>query len=44
MIGYAWFLFMMNEIFMLIVLLNFLIAIISESYENVMSTQEVSMY
>ena len=39
MIGYSWALWMVLIVFMLIVLLNFLIAIISQSYDSVMTRQ-----
>lgn len=38
---WAWFLFIFHEFFLLIVLLNFLIAIVSQSYDNIMDSQEV---
>lgn len=44
MIGWAWVLFLFNEFFIFIVLLNFLIAIISQSYEEVMSEEEINRY
>lgn len=37
MITYAWFLWIVNILFVLIILLNFLIAIISQSYDSVMT-------
>jgi hypothetical protein len=44
MVGWAWMLFLFNEFFILIVLLNFLIAIIGQSYDEVMSKQEIDRY
>ena len=41
---WAWILFLYNEFFILIILLNFLIAIISQSYDEVMSREEVELY
>ena len=39
-----WFLWLMNQIIVLVVLLNFVIALISEAYENVMSKEQVHTY
>lgn len=39
MIGYAWVLWFMQAFFMLIILLNFLIAIVSQSYDSVIASQ-----
>jgi hypothetical protein len=44
MIYWGWFIFLFNEFFMLIVLLNFLIAIISQSYDEVMASQLIDKY
>jgi len=44
MATYAWFLFFLNQTFMMIILLNFLIAIISQSYDMVISSASVSEY
>ena len=44
MIGYAWLLWLLNAFFTMIVMLNFLIAIVGQSYDNVMSTYQVSLY
>ena len=44
MAGYAWMLLALNQIFMMIILLNFLIAIISQSYDMVISQATVSEY
>lgn len=44
LIAYGWILWHFNIIFMLIVLLNFLIAIISTSYESVMTKQLETEY
>ena len=44
MIGLVWFLWLFNQFFMLIILLNFLIAVISASYDDVQSTQKVNEY
>ena len=41
---WGWTLFLFNEFFNLIVLLNFLIAIISESYEEVMGKEIANKY
>lgn len=41
---YAWGFFLVNEFIMLIVLFNFVIAVISESYEKVMSTQTIDVF
>lgn len=38
---YAWSLFILHEFFILICLFNFLIAIVSQSYDNIMDTQEM---
>lgn len=43
-IGYSWFLWMLNACFMLIMLLNLLIAIISQSYDQVMTNSHVLLY
>ena len=37
MIGYSWVLWMMNAFFTMIILMNYLIAIISQSYDSVMA-------
>lgn len=44
MVTYAWLLWVSNAFFMLIILLNFLIAIISQSYDSVMTRQEQIVY
>ena len=41
---WGWALFLFNEFFILIVLLNFLIAIIGQSYDEVMSKEEIDRY
>jgi hypothetical protein len=41
---WGWVLFLFNEFFILIVLLNFLIAIIGQSYDEVMSKEEIDRY
>lgn len=41
---WGWALFLFHEFFILICLLNFLIAIISQAYDEVMSSQEIDMY
>ena len=41
MIGWGWFLWFSNIFFMLIILLNFLIAIISQSYDSVMTREMI---
>ena len=41
---WAWMLFLFNEFFMLIILTNFLIAIISQSYDDVMSKEQIFNY
>lgn len=41
---FGWLLFIFNEFFILIVLLNFLIAIIGQSYDEVMSKEEIDRY
>ena len=38
---WAWILFIAHEFFILICLLNFLIAIVSQSYDNIMNNQEM---
>lgn len=43
-IGYSWALWLLNACFMLIMLLNFLIAIISQSYDQVMTNSQVLLY
>lgn len=43
-ISYSWTLWLLNACFMLIMLLNFLIAIISQSYDQVMSNSQVLLY
>jgi len=43
-IGIIWFMWFANQFFILIILLNFLIAVISQSYENVMSKAVISKY
>mgnify|MGYP006099326073 CR=1 FL=1 len=44
MIYCIWFVWLINQYVVLIILLNFLIAIISQSYDNVMSKQIMSKY
>ena len=44
MISYAWILFLYNEVFMLIILLNFLIAIIEGTYLKIIARQEITEY
>lgn len=44
MCSWGWILFIFNEFFILIILLNFLIAIISQSYDEVMSREEINRY
>lgn len=44
MILYSWGIWLMNSIFVFIVLLNFLIALISQSYDSVMANQDVWIY
>ena len=47
LVGFAywgWLLFVINEFFLLIILLNFLIAIISQCYEEVMSQEVINRY
>ena len=44
MLYWGWLLFLFNEFFNLIVLLNFLIAIISQSYEEVMGREVINRY
>ena len=44
MIFYSWVLYIGNAFFMLIMLLNFLIAIISTSYDSVMTRSTIVMY
>ena len=44
MISYSWILWLSNLFFMLIILLNFLIAIIGQSYDSVMSRNFISLY
>lgn len=44
MIGYIWLLWGLNQLFMLIMLLNFLIAIISQTYETVISASAIGKY
>ena len=44
MVGYSWLLWFWNEFFMLIILLNFLIAIISQSYDAVMTKEMIFLY
>ena len=44
MISLVWTIWVLHQILVLIILLNFLIAIISQSYENVMSKLEVFKY
>lgn len=44
MVGWAWILFIFNQFFIFIVLLNFLIAIIGQSYDEVMSEEEINRY
>jgi hypothetical protein len=44
MVGFIWITWFMNQLFILIILLNFLIAIISQSYEQVMSQATVNKY
>ena len=44
MISLIWLMWISHQFLILIVLLNFLIAIISQSYENVMSKQEIYKY
>jgi hypothetical protein len=39
-----WMIWFSNQLFILIILLNFLIAIVSQSYEQVMSCAEINMY
>jgi DNA anti-recombination protein RmuC len=43
-VTWAWILFLLNEFFILIVLLNFLIAIISQAYDEVMTKEEIDRY
>lgn len=44
MTTWGWVLFVFNEFFILIVLLNFLIAIIGQSYDEVMNAKEINTY
>ena len=44
MLYWGWLLFLFNEFFNLIVLLNFLIAIISQSYDEVMGREVINRY
>ena len=44
MILYSWIIWFTNSIFVFIVLLNFLIALISQSYDAVMANQDVWVY
>ena len=39
--AYSWVLFSIHEFFMVIVLLNFLIAIVSQSYDSIMDNEQV---
>lgn len=39
--AYSWILFSIHEFFMVIVLLNFLIAIVSQSYDSIMDNEQV---
>jgi hypothetical protein len=43
-VTWAWVLFLLNSFFILIVLLNFLIAIISQAYDEVMTKEEIERY
>lgn len=44
MIFIVWFMWIVHQFIMLILLLNFLIAIVSQSYENVMQQSETMLY
>lgn len=44
MVGYMWVLWFLSSIFMLVMLLNFLIAIISQTYDKVMSQSIIIKY
>jgi hypothetical protein len=44
MIYVIWFIWFLNQIVVTIILLNFLIAIISQSYEQVMSISKIGLY
>ena len=44
MVGYIWVLWIVNILFNLIILLNFLIAIISKSFETVDNESEIMLY
>jgi hypothetical protein len=39
MVTYAWILFLLHELFLLVILLNFLIAFISQKYDQITSTE-----
>ena len=44
MLGYSWMLWVLNVFFMLIIMLNFLIASISESYTGVIKREQIILY
>jgi hypothetical protein len=44
MIGYIWFQWLLNLVVNLIILLNFLIAVISQTYDQVISQQQLCEY
>ena len=44
MIGFSWLLWALNAFFTLIILMNFLIAIVGQSYQNVIDNQMISLY
>lgn len=43
-VALAWLVFWANQYVVLIILLNFLIAVISQSYENVMNSKTIKKY
>jgi hypothetical protein len=44
MIALIWFIWVTQQLLILIILLNFLIALVSQSYENVKSKEEIYKY
>ena len=44
MIGYAWILFITHQFLLLIILVNFLIAMVSQSYDSVVSEKQIRIY
>ena len=44
MLAYIWMIWLGNQFFILIIMLNFLIAVISQTYDQVMSQSQILLY